>query len=228
MLTLYTAIGQLTTRHNLTKDLTPLVLMNQEEYALSPHELVLWSCLAFQILTKSELRERYEAGLRTQHLASDPDFEHYLRRLLLRGILVSGTGYTGADALYRLLGTLYMVPVKNTAAMRLYECFHRIASGKLIRSAIKDSFQTPDLKRLDALILKLAKTFHFSVAELLGYMELQAKPENTDEVFKQIYADADDTCDTLADKMQIDHTQFPILQSVGNLYLHRQILLTRY
>lgn len=226
MLTLYTAIGQLTTKPEGCR--FPLVLMNQQEYALTPQELILWSSLAFQILTKPELKERYDFQIQKQEITDRPDFEHFLRRLLLRGIVAEGSGYTGIDALYRLLGTLYPVPVKNTPAMRLYECFYKIATGKMKLSRIKMELQEPELKKMDALILRLSDTFHFSVAELLGYVELAVQPVPPTEDVYQLYHNPDETCDSLADKMQLNHTQFPILQSIGNLYLHKKILFTKY
>ena len=50
MLTLYTAIGSLKIKRDEMGNPVPVVINNQQEYGLSEHELVLWSCLAFQIL----------------------------------------------------------------------------------------------------------------------------------------------------------------------------------
>lgn len=55
MLTLYTAIGTLKFVKNTNGKSTPMVLNNHQEFGLCDHELILWSCLAFQILQIHEL-----------------------------------------------------------------------------------------------------------------------------------------------------------------------------
>ena len=51
MLTLYTAVGTLKFQKTTGGKSIPLVINNGQEYGLSDDELLLWSCLAFQILT---------------------------------------------------------------------------------------------------------------------------------------------------------------------------------
>ena len=59
MLTLYTAIGRLKIKRDEKGNSVPAVINNRQEYSLSEHELVLWSCLAFQILQIYELEKAY-------------------------------------------------------------------------------------------------------------------------------------------------------------------------
>lgn len=56
MLTLYTAVGTLKFQKTTGGKSIPLVINDGQEYGLSDDELLLWSCLAFQILTLHELR----------------------------------------------------------------------------------------------------------------------------------------------------------------------------
>lgn len=63
MLTLYTAIGSLNFR-NCNGKSVPMVINNRQEYGLSGHELILWSCLAFQILQIHELESFYQTRLK--------------------------------------------------------------------------------------------------------------------------------------------------------------------
>ena len=51
MLTLYTAVGTLKFQKTTGGKSIPLVINDGQEYGLSDDELLLWSCLAFQILT---------------------------------------------------------------------------------------------------------------------------------------------------------------------------------
>lgn len=56
MLTLYTAVGTLKFQKTTGGKSIPLVINDGQEYGLSDDELLLWSCLAFQILTLHELQ----------------------------------------------------------------------------------------------------------------------------------------------------------------------------
>lgn len=55
MMTLYTAIGT----YKLNTSGLPTVMVGEQEYGLDSHELLLWSCLAFRILTYQELKEEF-------------------------------------------------------------------------------------------------------------------------------------------------------------------------
>jgi hypothetical protein len=55
MLTLYTAIGN----YRLTEKGLPLVTAGGRDCALDAHELLLWSSLAFRILTYQELKAEF-------------------------------------------------------------------------------------------------------------------------------------------------------------------------
>lgn len=75
MLTLYTAVGTLKFQKTTGGKSIPLVINDGQEYGLSDDELLLWSCLAFQILTLHELQDAY--------LYPAPDTERRSERLIL-------------------------------------------------------------------------------------------------------------------------------------------------
>ena len=89
MLTLYTAVGSLQFV-NVNGKPVPHVINNQKEYGMSKEELLVWSCLAFQILTYPELERLFEKTVQTPASPSPMPLSHYLNRLLLRGLLVKG------------------------------------------------------------------------------------------------------------------------------------------
>ena len=115
MLTLYTAVGTLKFQKTTGGKSIPLVINDGQEYGLSDDELLLWSCLAFQILTLHELQDAYTLRQIQKEGPKGLSFQHYLNRLSLRGLVVSGIGLTGVDALYRLLGSLTIIPLPFTA-----------------------------------------------------------------------------------------------------------------
>ena len=94
MLTLYTAVGTLKFQKTTGGKSIPLVINDGQEYGLSDDELLLWSCLAFQILTLHELQDAYTLRQIQKEGPKGLSFQHYLNRLSLRGLVVSGIGLT--------------------------------------------------------------------------------------------------------------------------------------
>ena len=161
MLTLFTAVGHLMMQKTEYGRRLPIVRVNKKEYAVAPRELILWSGLAFQILTKEELLRFYQAGIKHQNLPGDPDFDYILRRLLIRGLVVNGTGCTAVDALYHLLGQLHITPVNEAFHVRLFACIKLWLSGRLPLYRIPHYLKRPANTPMEALILKLAQHLSF-------------------------------------------------------------------
>lgn len=227
MLTLYTAVGHLVLRKEQSHTNHPMVLIGRQEYGLVPEELILWSSLAFQILTLEELKNFYQEGLETQEISSSASFEYFLRRLLMRGLITKGSGLTGVDALYRLLGSLYLKPIKDSWFLRLFTCIQLYTNGTIPLSEFQQRLKKPENTKLEALILGLSHELSLSVAELLEYVDSQSElPPKI--ALQELYDTTDKTCDTLADQVQIHKTQLPVLQAIGNLYLHKQIMFNKF
>lgn len=227
MLTLYTAVGHLTLRKGQNHTNYPMVLIGKQEYGLVPEELALWSCLAFQILTLEELKKFYQEGLESKGIYSSGSFEYFLRRLLMRELITKGSGLTGVDALYRLLGNLYLEPVKDSWFLRLFTCIQLYTNGTLPLSEFQQRLKKPENTKLETLILGLSHELSLSVAELLEYVDSQSNlPPKV--ALQELYDNTEETCDTLAEQVQIHQTQLPVLQAIGNLYLHKQILFNKF
>lgn len=227
MLTLYTAVGHLALKKNQDRGNYPMILIKKQEYGLVPEELVLWSSLAFQILTIEELKAAYQEGLEAQGIHSAGSFDYFLRRLLLRELIVKGSGLTGVDALYQLLAGLYLEPIKDSWFLRLFTCIRLHTRGMLPLSKFQQRIKKPENTKLEALILQLSHSLSLSVAELLEYVDSQS-PLPPQAALQELYDSTDETCDTLAEKVQINKTQFPVLQAIGNLYLQKQILFNKF
>ena len=58
-------------------------------------------------------------------------------------------------------------------------------------------------------------------------MERGIRIEKEADILEKLYTAPEDTCRTLADTVQITHTQYPVLQAVSNLYLNQQILFQK-
>lgn len=223
MLTLYTAIGSLKLQKNGAGKICPIVINNKQEYALSEHELLLWSCLDFQILQIHELTERYESRCQRQKHAVSSELPYYLNRLLLRGLIAKGDGMTAVDALYRLLGQLYITPLQDSFPVRLFTCIHLYLEGKINCKDFGRYLQKEKFTPLEKTIIELAHTVPLSTAELVTCLDKGLSIQSTEDVLDKLYCDETETYETLAEHAQINHTQYPVLQAIGNLYLNKHI-----
>lgn len=228
MLTLYTAIGRLKINRDGIGNPVPVVINNRQEYGLSEHELVLWSCLAFQILQIYELEKAYDKRLADSGRPEGLSFSHYLNRLLLRGLIVKGDGLTGVDALYRLLGKLHIQPVNDCLSVRLFTCIHLYLEGKIKFRDFGRYLKKEKCEPIEETVLELTRATDLTTAELLACVEQGAKAKNPKKVWDLLYEDSDATYESLADEAQLLHIQYPVLQAIGNLYLNKQILFQQF
>lgn len=228
MLTLYTAVGTLKFQKSSQGRQVPLVTNHGQEYGLSQDELVLWSCLAFQILQIQELQQVYEQRRKQANCPEGLSFSHYLNRLLLRGLITKGEGLTGVDALYRLLGRLYISPIEDRFAPRLFSCIHLYLEGSIKEKDFHKYLQKKKLTPMEETILKLAQKVPLTTAELVTCMDQGSIIHNEKDIMEQLYTESDTTEETLVDKVQLHNTQYPVLQAVSNLYLNKQISFQKY
>ncbi|MDD3279548.1 MAG: cell division protein [Lachnospiraceae bacterium] len=228
MLTLYTAIGHLKFQKNTDQTTTPLVINQNQEYGLTHEELLLWSCLAFQILQIHELEDAYMQRKNACGTEDTASFAHTLNRLMLRGLIAKGDGMTGADALYRLLGELYITPVENHFSARLFSCIHLYLKGDINRKDFGSYLKKAAFTPIEETILQLANAVPLSTAELVTCVKNNITVQSDQDVLEALYQDSDVTCKTLAEDVAQNHVHYPVLQAVGNLYLNKQILFQKF
>lgn len=223
MLTLYTAVGTLKFQKNAQGKQIPLVINNGQEYGLSEDELLLWSCLAFQVLQIHELQDAYTLRRLQINPADKPPFHHYLNRLSLRGLIVKGCGLTGVDALYRLFGGLTIFPVEDTFSLRLFGCIRLYLKGTIEKKDFGRYLKKKKCTPMESTILKLARKVPLTTAELVTSIDQRKVIHTEADVMNQLYTEPETTYQTLVDDVQLHHTQYPVLQAIGNLYLNKQI-----
>ena len=171
MLTLFTAVGHLTMQKTEYGRRLPIVRVNKKEYDVAPRELILWSGLAFQILTYPELEQVVERNCADSGQSISLPLSHYLNRLLLRGLLVKGMGVSAVDALYRLLGTLTITPVEDRFLPRLASVFLLYTKGQVRLKDIPRLLRKTKCTPTEREVLALAGKAPLSTAELLLSME---------------------------------------------------------
>lgn len=220
MLTLYTAIGN----YRLTEKGLPLVTAGGRDCALDAHELLLWSSLAFRILTYQELRAEFYEKERELHILGELDFDHYLNRLIMRRLVASGKDCTGVDALYDLPGHLYVQPAPNSILVKTFSFFKLLLGRKLPLRKSLMVFQSEKLEPMEKQVMALLRHQMLSTAELIGCTENgKRRLKNNNELMECLYHDETTDCDNIVTDCRTSETRFPVLTAVANLYLKQQI-----
>ena len=140
MITLYTSVGRYELRKNENGEKQPIVKVDQKEMALSREELLLWSCLMWEILTKEEAKTYFlKKAVRMD--VSQERFDAVLQRLEVRQLVVSAQAEKGDLALYRLLANLYVIPLESSFMVKVQAFFRFIFFEKLPLTVAKNVFQ---------------------------------------------------------------------------------------
>lgn len=220
MMTLYTAIGN----YRLAQNGLPLVTTGGRDCALDTHELLLWSSLAFRILTYQELRAEFYEKERELHILGELDFDHYLNRLIIRRLVASGRDCTGVDALYDLLGHLYVQPAPDSILVKAASFFKLFFGRRLPLGKALLVFHSEKLDPMEKQIMALLRHQMLSTAELIGCAENgKHRLKNSSELMECLYHDEDSDCDSIVTDCRLSETRFPVLTAVANLYFKQQI-----
>ena len=117
-----------------------IVTVDQKEMALGREELLLWSCLMWEILTKEEVKTYFlKKAVRMD--VSQERFDAVLQRLEVRQLVVSAQAEKGDIALYRLLAKLYVIPLESSFMVKVQAFFRFIFFEKLPLTVAKNVFQ---------------------------------------------------------------------------------------
>ena len=220
MMRLYTAIGN----YRLDEKGLPLVTAGGRDCALDPHELLLWSSLAFRILTYQELRAEFYEKERELHILGELDFDHYLDRLTMRRLVASGRDCTGVDALYDLLGHLYVQPAPNGIAVRAASFLKLVLGRRLPFRKALAVFHTERLEPMERQILALLRHEMLSTAELIQYTEKgKSRIRDSDDLMDTLYREDGSDCEGIVTDCRTSEARFPVIAAVANLYLKQQV-----
>lgn len=225
--TLYTAVGHFRCKHNLMGRSCPVVLINQQEYMLDQQEMTVWSTLAWRLMDDAQLEKYYDSFARELDIEENRTLEDCLKRLVVRGLVASGTGGTDFEAMYDLLGSLYVAPIAESLILRLTVFFKAIFRGCPIRRACK-LFERDRPNAQEAQVMALSRQALLSTAELIKCVELGVTDLSSDEkVIDALYGDSDTTSDNIRYQMQGAESRASVTMAVANLFLRRQIILER-
>lgn len=206
-MTLYTAVGRCSKKRNKDGQTEPVVTVNGKKYSLTAHELLLYASLYGEILTFDELKREFYEKERDAHILGELSFEHYLNRMIMRGLVVSGRDVVGYDALYDLLSHLYIRPIRKPFLSRFIPLHHK------------------DLPLMEWQVLTLCHDQLLSTAELMQCLEngiLHLK--NNQELMDRLYDDEETNYQNIAVTSRFTDVHVAVLKAVANLYLKRIVL----
>lgn len=225
MCKLYTAVGRMQMAGTIGGRKCPVVLVHDKEHILDLQEMMLWSILNWRIFSLDELHGYYEAKAEQVGYDTRRKYTDCLARLVQRGLVAEGSGTAAADALYDLLSGLYIIPISENIFLRLFSflkltVFHAVPLS-VTKKVLGMDKRTEDEKK----VMALAKQALLSTAELIKCIACDALHfTSEEELTDALYHDDITTCDNLAEQTRRLPECQPVLLSVSNLYLRKQII----
>ena len=227
MISLYTAVGRFERRTN-NNGYYPVVIVNRKEYTVDMPEMMIWTCLNWRILELPQIESIYNKMARDTGINEQAGNEVYVERLIQRGLIASGIGDNGNDALYDLISNLYITPVTSRLFVKVLAFLKFIFVNGLPFSKAKTVFQSEKLSDDEKCAIDLVKQTQLSTAELIKCVEIgiyDLSDEN--KVMSALYDDDTTTCDNISYYAKNCSNQKSILEIVANLYLRKMIIFER-
>lgn len=226
--TYYTALGHFRLKHEHGGETCPVVLVNRREFCMDPQEMTLWTCLNWRFLDLEQARQHYDKLAGEVPMTPLRSFEDCLDRLLVRGLVASGAGETGIDALYDLLGGLYVVPISESFPLRMAAFLKMTLLDGVPWARARTLFRKDHPNEQERQVMALSRQALLSIAELIKCAERGVADVSSDwKLMAALYGDADTTSDNIRDMMRGAKKLEPVTVAVANLYLRRQIVFER-
>lgn len=226
--TYYTALGHFQRRTTGLGQSYPVIIINQKEYNVDMQEMALWTALNWRLLDFSQIEAEYHKLDQDCAIPARRTLEDCLGRLCTRGLVASGTGETDFEALYDLLGGLYVVPLSESLPLKLATFLKLTVLRGVSVSKAKALFQKDRPNEQETQVMALSRQALLSTAELVKCAELGVRDISTDEkLMDALYNDDDTTSDNIADMMLTAKSRERVTAAVANLYLRKQIIFQR-
>lgn len=225
---LYTAVGRMQFKGRNKDVRCPVVLLNNKEYILDIQEMMVWSLLNWRILSDDEIQTLYENKARETGYMTHRPVMDCMKRLVQRGLVAEGEGELGADALYNLLSGLYVVPISESPFLRLVSFVRLTVFEGIPYSVTKQIFRKDNRNSDEQKVMLLANQAILSTAEIIKCAELNTLEFRTeDELIDTLYHDECTTSENIAHSVRFLPQCRPVITSVANLYMRKQIIFER-
>lgn len=224
MVTYYTALGRMLTKK---KDgvQTPIIVIDDTEFEVSVDELILWGSLHWNFSDKELLEKEYSRRKAKNRIFNDTSFEQTLSRLENRGLVVSGTDYLAADALYGLIGKLKIKLIRFSLVDKIRSMAYLYFVKGMPFAECYETYFGVQLTENERNILKLVKNVGITTAEIIQCAENDIKNIKTeDDIIKSLYNDENATFETITVQSRFSDLKSEFVKVVTNLYLKKRII----
>lgn len=224
----YTAIGKFIHPSEGQRNLNPSVVVGNNECLLDPQELIIWASLSWRFLKLEEIGKYYEKEASVLGYTNDRSWQDCLNRLIVRGLVVCGSGETDYDALYDLLSPLFIIPLTGNVAARVFTyakltLLHRIPAAD-VKPLIKRDKKTQKEKHM----MKLVQQAPLTVGELVRCVDKGIHSlDGNDSVMDLLYDDTELTSDNIGATVKYALCCQDVTITVANLYLRQQLIFDR-
>jgi len=226
--TFYTTVGRFEKRSDGHGLACPVIIIHQKEYMVDLQEMIVWTSLNWRILKQHEIEQFYAKTALETGLPESRSCTECLNRLLIRGLIVSGSGNTGFDALYDLLNSLYIIPATGSFGLRLFSFLKLTLWNGMPVSSTRLLLQKDRRSASEEQIMLLSKQALLSTAELIKCVDQGVRDLSKEEkILDALYNDDDTTSDNIGSLMQVSRSKEPVTLAVANLYLRKQIIFER-
>ncbi len=224
----YTAVGHFRRKADAEGQSYPVILINRKEYLVDTQEMTVWTALNWRVLDFEGVKKEYdrlswECGVQPRRT-----LYNCLQRLVTRGLVACGAGDTDFEALYDLIGSLYVAPLSESLPLRLATFLKLTVCRGIPISRAMELFRKDRPNAAEARVMSLARQELLSTAELVKCEELGVKDVSTgDKLMEALYIDDDTTSDNMPARMQTAKSRELVTMAVANLYLRKQIICER-
>ena len=152
-----------------------------------------------------------------------------VQRLLVRGLIVVGTGDTEYDALYDLLACRFIIPVGAAWPLRVLSFLKLTFLEGISWKITRRLFHIDARSSCEKKVIRLARQTPLSCAEIIKCVEMDIhRLKDGYDVLDKLYDDNDLNCDNLAQAVREYHCSREVITAVANLYLRQQIMIDTY
>jgi hypothetical protein len=227
MITFYTAVGSFEGGTGICGIRRPVLIKSGRKHNVTLPQFVLWSSLLWNIHNYDEIKAIYEKKMVETQIKGSPPFDETLKDMIGRGLIAAGRGYSGVDALYELLSTMFLVPVHTPLWERICGFFYLIFLRRIpLRIAMRLFGKPPLAPQERAAWALITQRTMLSTAELIRCTELGVSDVSTGaKIVESLYGAGDgvghanvNTHSRFSDKRTV------VIDAVANLYLKKQIL----
>ena len=225
---LYTAVGIFKLKNQGKNNVYPTVILSGNECRLDVQEMMIWSALNWRITDDKKLYTYYSEQEKKSGVVFSRSYTDTLNRLIVRGLVASGRGENGEEALYDLISGLYIIPLYQSPVIRIISFLRMVFIFKLPYEKAKVLFERDKKNKNERRVMKLAFSAPMSTAEIVKCIDKNIDfILNEDDVMEFLYDDKFTTSENIAESVRGLSSVRTVLTAVSNLYLRRQILFER-